>query len=225
MTLVLLAAILFGWFQSSHKDDQPLVSATNPAYLSCTAWTGKEWSKPTARSARTPVMQSPKGYRAYGQVSVQVSGEDCENTTRLFVATPTAKEFKVVYTSSEGGGNGIRLLGWSPDGDQLLAEVTFWTYESDVGYGYIPLIYDSSTNSAREMQAMDKALVRFFGSGCVFEDHVRGWRSGGQLLVRVSRSLTTEADEEDFCVKKPRLFAYDIQKDTLKSVPTINKPK
>ena len=64
MILVMLAAILFGSFQSSRKDNQPLVSATNPAYLSCTVWTGKGWSKPTARSARTPLKQSPKGYRA-----------------------------------------------------------------------------------------------------------------------------------------------------------------
>jgi len=48
MMLVTLAAILFGWLQSSPKGDQPLVSATNPAYLSCTVWTGREWSKPAA---------------------------------------------------------------------------------------------------------------------------------------------------------------------------------
>ena len=177
MNLVMLAAILFGWFQSSQKDDLPLASATNPAHLSCTVWTGKVWSKPKARSARTPVKQSPKGYRAYGEVSVTVHDEDCENTSALYVAAPGATEFKIAYTTSQGGGNGIRLLDWSPSGDRLLAEITFWTYESDVGFGYLPVIYDASTNSAREVLAMDKALVKLLGSDCGFEDHVRGWKS------------------------------------------------
>jgi hypothetical protein len=224
MTLVILAAILFSWLQSSQKDDQPLVSATNTAYLSCTVWTGKEWSKPTARSARTPVKQSPKGYRAYGEVSATVDGDDCDNTSSLYVAAPGAKEFKVVYTTSQGGGNGIHLLDWSPNGNQLLAEVTSWTYESDSGFGYLPLIYNSSSNSARELEAMDKTLTRFFGANCDFQDNVRGWRNDEQLLVRVSPPLTTEEDEEYFCVKRPRLFAYDLQKDTLQSISTKTKP-
>jgi|SRR5580692_2122840 hypothetical protein len=215
MMLVTLAAILFGWLQSSPKGDQPLVSATNPAYLSCTVWTGREWSKPAARSARTPVRQSPQGLRAYGEVTVKVSGEDCENTTTLYVARRGAKEFKIVYTRSESGGNGIRLLDWSPDGGQLLGEVTFWTYESDAGYGYIPVVYNASTDSAREVPAVDKALIRLFGSGCGFEDHVTGWRTERRLLVRVTRSLSTEGEEENFCVKEPQLFVYDLGKDRL----------
>lgn len=225
MTLVMLAAVMFGWFQSAQKDDQPLASGTNPAHLSCTVWTGKDWTKPKARTVRTQVKQSSLGYRAYGEVSVTVQDGDCDNTTALYVAAPGAKAYKVVYTTTEGGGNGIRLLDWSPRGDRLLGELTFWTYESDAGYGYIPVIYDASTSSAREVRAMDQALVRFFGSGCSFEDHVRGWRTDGQLLVRASRSLAPEEDEEDSCVKEPRFFVYDLQKDILKSVMARSKPK
>ncbi len=223
MGFVMFAELLFSWLQSPHKNDEPLVSATNPAYLSCTVWTGKEWSKPAPRSARTPVTQSPKGFRAYGEVSVHVNGADCENTTALFVAAPGANEFKAVYTTSESGGNGIRLLDWAPNGDRLLAEVTFWTYESDAGFGYIPVIYDASTNSAREVRAMDKALIRLFGTGCSFEDHVTGWRVDGQLLVRVTRSLSTEEDEESSCVKAPQLFVYDLQKDALQHLQSNRK--
>lgn len=218
MVFVWALAALLGSWQSTDKKDQPLVSATNPVYLSCTVWTGKDWSKPAARSARTPVRQSPKGYRAYGEVSVEVNGEDCENTTKLYIAKPNESEFKVVYTTSEDGGNGIRLVGWSPNGDRLLAEVTFWAYESDAGFGFIPLIYDSSSNSAKEVQAMDKTLMRLLGSGCSFEDHVRGWKTDERLLVRVSPSFGVDEDEDSSCVKEPRLFLYDLQRDTLQPI-------
>jgi hypothetical protein len=223
MILVMLTAILLGWLQSPRKDDGPLVSATNPTYLSCTVWTGKDWSKPAARSARTVVKQSSKGYRAYGEVSVTVHYEDCDNTTTLYVAAPGAKEFKVVYTTSQGGGNGIRLVDWSPSGERLLAEITFWTYESDVGFGYLPVIYNASTNSAREVQSMDKALVGLLGSDCGFEDHVRGWRTEEQLLVIVSPSLGVEQDEESSCVKQPRSLLYNLRNDTLQTIPAQNK--
>jgi hypothetical protein len=115
-----------------------------------------------------------------------VHGEVCENTTTLFVAAPASKEFKAVYTTSEGGGNGIRLLDWSPSGDRLLAEVTFWMYESDAGFGYIPVIYEVSTMSARELRAMDKALIRVLGSKCVFEEHVKSWRTDERFLEVIS---------------------------------------
>lgn len=224
MVFVWALAALLGSWQSADKKDQPLVSATNPVYLSCTVWTGKDWSKPTARSARTPVKQSSKGYRAYGEVSVEVSGEDCENTTKLYIAKPNENEFKVVYTTSEGGGNGIRLVSWSPSGEKLLAEVTSWAYESDAGFGFIPLIYDSSSNSAKEIQTMDKTLMRLLGSACSFEDHVRGWRTDERLLVRVSPSFGVDEDEDSSCVKEPRLFLYDLQKDALQPIQTQPKP-
>jgi hypothetical protein len=222
---LIVFALLLAWPQSADKKDQPLASATNPTYLSCTVWTDKEWSKPASRSARTPVKQSTKGFRAYGEVAVSVNGEDCENTTTLFVALPDSKEFKPVYTTSEGGGNGIRLLDWSPSGDRLLAEVTFWTYESDIGFGYIPVIYDASTNSAKELRSMDKALVQHLGSDCSFEDHVRGWKTDQRLLVRVSPDPSTEEDEDHSCVAQPRFFVYDIQRDTLQAVQSNPKPK
>jgi len=62
MFIALTLAMLFGWWQSADKKDQPLVSAMDPAYLSCTVWTGKEWTKPAARSARTPQLTSSKAF-------------------------------------------------------------------------------------------------------------------------------------------------------------------
>ena len=120
--VLLLNLLLYGTRQTS-KNNEPLVSATNPTYLSCTFWTGKTFSKLEARSARTAIVRSPKGFLAYGEVRVEVQGDDCENTTTLYVATGEGKEFKAVY-KKDGDGNGIRIIGWSPSGERVLAEIT-----------------------------------------------------------------------------------------------------
>ena len=40
--------LLFALHQSASKKDDPLVSDKDPLYLSCTVWTGKSWTAPTA---------------------------------------------------------------------------------------------------------------------------------------------------------------------------------
>ena len=217
---MILTALLLSLLQSSNKKDQPLDSATDTSFLSCTVWTGKEWTKPTARSARTPVLQSPKGLRAYGEVQVVIHDDDCENTTTLHVSRAPGEEFKIFYTksSSESDGNGIRLVGWSPDGTKLLAEVTSWKYETDSGFEYTPLIYDVSTNSAKEIPALEKSLLLYFGSNCEFEHSVRGWVTDQQIRVRISRTQESEEYEQHFCVDGPKLFVYYLQKDKLQSI-------
>jgi hypothetical protein len=134
ITLILLSVTLSLW-QGAETKSQPIISATNPAYLGCTTWTGHEWTTPAARSARTPILESPKGFRAYGEVRVVVKDGSCENTTKLYVASAAERSFRTVYSPSVSDGNGIRLVGWSPNGDKLLAEVTLWKYETDLGYG------------------------------------------------------------------------------------------
>ena len=156
MIVAIFLSVFFAGAPQAKKNDEPLVSATNPTYLSCTFWTGKAWSKPAARSARTPVARSPRGFLAYGEVKVEVQNDDCGNTTTLYVAAGEGKEFRNVY-KKDGGGNGIRTIGWSPDGDHLLAEVTLWTYESDTGFEYTPVIYDAATSTAQENLALEKA--------------------------------------------------------------------
>jgi len=228
MNALIVLVLLFAWPQSADSKDQPLVSASDPAHLSCTVWTGKSWTSPKARSARTPQKQSAKGFVAYAEVKVAANGAECENTTTLYVAAGPGEKFRSVYAKgpSESGGNGIRLVGWSPSGDQLLAEVTVWEYETDTGTGYIPVIYNASTNSTKELLVLGKALGRFFGADCEFEQSVRGWRNDQQIIVRVSRTPSSEEYEQHFCVDRPKLFAYDLQKDTLESIrPSPTKPK
>jgi hypothetical protein len=228
MNALVVLALLFAWPQSADKKDQPLVSATNPAYLACSVWTGKNWTAPTARSAKTPQKQSPKGFVAYADVKVAINGSECENTTTLYVASATGKKFRAVYVKkgSESDGNGIRLIGWSPNGDQLLAEVTVWAYETDTGYEYIPIIYSAIANSTKEILTLGKALDRFFGPDCEFEQSVRSWRNDRQIIVRVSRTPLSDEYEQHFCFDKPKLLAYDLQKDNLQSIEaTPSRPK
>src|ERR1700740_89202 len=129
MILSLALAVLLSWWQDG-KGSQPLVSASDPASLACSVWNRHGWSKPVSKSVRTPVLESPKGFRAYAKVDATFTGASCENTIKLYVSGAAGQRFKVVYTKgpSDSGGNGIHLVGWSPDGNKLLAQVNTWEY-------------------------------------------------------------------------------------------------
>jgi hypothetical protein len=208
--------LIFGLSQSSDKSTQPRISATDTAYLGCTAWTGKGWSDPATRSSRTRVINSPKGFRAYAEVKATVFDGSCENTTTLYVASEGGGTYKVAYTiaPSTSNGNGIRLIGWSPNGDRLLAELNLWEYETDGGFSHVGLLYDASTGVVKEVHP-DKALTRHFGPSCEFELSIESWRSDEQALIKVSKSPETESYVQHFCIKAPQKFAFDLQKETL----------
>lgn len=215
MITAILLSLALSWWQEAETKSQPIISATNPAYLGCTTWTGHEWTKPTARSARTPILESPKGFRAYGEVKVVVEDGSCDNTTKLYVASAGERSFRTVYSPSVSDGNGIRLVGWSPSGDKLLAEVTLWKYETDLGYGHLALVYDTVKGSAKEIRALDQALDRHFGTDCNFKLAIEGWKTDEQLLVKISPLLESEVDEPHDCVKEPQLIVFDLIKETV----------
>lgn len=163
-------------------------------------------------------MQSQKGMRAYAEVKVVIEGGSCENTTTLYIATGPAGTFKTVFTKT-GNGNGIRLIGWSPNGDKLLAEVNLWEYETDTGWDHVGLIYDASSDSAREIPALDEALSRHFGTDCEFEESIQAWKSDEQILVKVSKSPLDETYEQHFCVERPVTFLFNLRTKTLQGNP------
>jgi len=206
--------------QAAPQDKQPRGSATDTSYLSCTIWTGKEWTPSTSRSARTRMFESPEGYRAYGEVKVIVKDGSCENSSTLYVAQAAGKPFNIAYEeprSGQGDGNGIRLIGWSASGGKLLAEVTFWKYETDRGFSHLPLIYAVSTGTASEIRGLDKALKQHFGSDCEFEARVHGWEGDEQIAVKVSKPPEDKSYEQHFCVSEPTVLVYDIRKETVQS--------
>jgi hypothetical protein len=159
-------------------------------------------------------MQSPKGMRAYAEVKVLLEGGSCENTTTLHVATGPTGRFKTVFTKT-GDGNGIRLIGWSPSGDKLLAEVNLWEYETDLGWSHVGLIYDALSNSAKEIPELDEALSQHFGPDCEFERSIQAWKSNELILVKVSKSPLDESYEQHFCVERPITFLFNLQNETL----------
>ena len=220
MILTIALALLFGRWGSAQENNQPLVSATNPAYLGCSVWTIKGWTSPSTRSARTTLIRSVKGFRAYAEVKAVFKDDSCENITTLYVASSASQKFKVVYEKlpSETSGNGIRLVGWSPSGDKLLAQVNLWDHDSDSGYSRLALIYDTSTDSAQEIRPLDDALSHVFGTACEFDIKIAGWRTNQKILVKVSRTPPTDEYEQQFCVKQARMFVYDLQKGTLQAL-------
>lgn len=220
MITAIALSLLFGWRQAAHKSAQPRVSTTGTSYLSCTAWTGNGWTDPTPRSSRTPFLESPKGFRAYAEVKTIVNNGDCKNTTTLYVASGVGQTFRIVYTKtpSSSDGNGIRLIGWSPSGDKLLAEVNLWRYETDGGFDHLAYVYDASRGVAKELHP-DRALARHFGSSCEFELAVDDWKTDEQISIKVSKSPESETYVQHFCVNKPRKFLFDLQEETLGAEP------
>ena len=142
----------------------------------------------------------------------------CENTTELFVASPGEAAFRLVYskTPADSDGNGIRLIGWSPSGGKLLAEINLWRYETDGGYGRVQLIYDSSTKSATEIPSLYKTLARHFGENCEFDFAAESWKSDEQVMVKVTKALEDPSYDQHFCVQRPRLFVFNLASNTLR---------
>ena len=220
----MIPAIVFllalGWPQAAGKTAQPRISATDTAYLGCSAWTGEGWTSAVTRTSRTPVSASPGGYRAYAEVKAVASGDACENTTRLYVAPAGSSAYRIAYTISPAAreGNGIRLIGWSPGGNKLLAEVNLWEYETDGGFDHVILIYDAAGRSAKIIHP-DQAISRRFGLNCESELSIDAWKTDEQVLIGISRSSEDESYQQHFCVKAPQKFIFDLQKQTLQPDP------
>jgi hypothetical protein len=218
--VIFAIAVFFalGSWQPASESSQPRISATDTAYLGCSAWTGKNWTPLTSRIARTQITESSKGFRAYAEVKAIVHDDSCENTTIVYVTSADGKTFRPVYTvaPSKSEGNGIRLIGWSPSGDQLLAEINLWQYETDRGFGHIALLYDAAVGRAKEIEP-DKAVSRHFGSNCEYELSIESWRTDEQMIIKVSKSPEDESYEQRFCVNAPQKFLFDIQKQTLRA--------
>lgn len=222
-----IALILaLGWPQAAGKAAQPRISATGTAYLGCSAWTGEGWTPAITRTSRTPVNASPKGYHAYAEVKAVASADACENTTRLYVAPAGKNAYKIAYTISPAAreGNGIRLIGWSPSGDKLLAEVNLWEYETDGGFDHVILVYDAAGRSAKVIHP-DQAISRRFGANCESELSIDAWKTEEEVLIKVSKSPGDESYQQHFCVQESREFVFDLQKQTLQADPAARPQK
>ena len=82
----------------------------------------------SGHTVRGPLVSSSSGYRAYVTVTAEMRRLEgwptCVNTASLFVASPGAGSFSMVFQKEptpERSGNGLRLVDWwGPDGRCLI---------------------------------------------------------------------------------------------------------
>jgi hypothetical protein len=208
MVLVLLFAML-----SSLAGAQ---TANDLSFISC--WPENQDPKPILRSFVSPTSISETGWRAYASVTAEGENLSCHNATALYIAKPDsafAPVFRAVPKGTQDG-NGIRIVGWSPSGNKLLAEATDWAYGSDAGLNRTVLIYDA----ARGLRTVDidKSLNERFGRECLFDYTVVRWESESTILLSVL-PLHENLEERPPCVTRQTTFVYDIENGSMRSEP------
>src|SRR5437763_11883986 len=166
-------------------------------------------SNAVSRSFVSPTWTSKMGWRAYASVTAEGENLSCHNAATLYIAKPDsafAPVFRAVPKGTQDG-NGIRIVGWSPGGNKLLAEATDWAYGSDAGLNRTVLIYEA----ARGLRTVDidKGLNERFGRECLFDYTVTRWESESSILLRLLPSHET-LEERPPCVTRQTTFVYDI---------------
>jgi len=192
-------------------------TASNTASLSC--WEGKDRGNFQSRRAKTPTAKSSGGF-AYAEATAEATkdmgdAQFCKNKVQLFYSKDGG-DYKVVYEKAglEDQGVGIRVLGWSHTGNQLLIEVGVWGYDRDADVVKSALALDSATGQVRELPLAD-AFERVLGKDCEYDSSVVGWGSDDSVLVRVGKTPTTTRYQQTFCVDKPTVYAFNLQNGNL----------
>src|SRR5215475_1843740 len=153
----------------------PLACQTgNTAFLSC--WEGKDHSNFQSRRAKTPTAKSSGGW-AYAEAVAEATkdmgdAQFCKNKVQLFYSKD-GSDYKVVFEKAglEDQGVGIRVIGWSHTGNQLLIEVGVWGYDRDMDVVKSALALDSATGQVRELPLAD-AFEHVLGKDCEYDSSV-----------------------------------------------------
>ena len=189
----------------------------NTASLSC--WEGKDRSNFQSRKAKSPTAKASGGF-AYAEVVAEASkdmgdSQFCKNKVQLFYSKD-GNDYKVVYEKAglEDQGVGIRVLGWSHTGTQLLLEVAVWGYDRDIDVVKSALALDSATGEVKELPLSD-AFERVLGKDCEYDSSVVGWGSDDSVLIRVGKTPTTTRYNQTFCVDKPTVYAFNMRSRSL----------
>ena len=191
----------------------PLFSQTNTSSLSC--WETHHGGTFQTRQAKTPVVQSRAG-SAYAEVTAEASTDSgqaqfCKNKVRFFYSK-SGSDYKVVYEKAglDDQGVGVRVLGWSRNGLQLLMELSVWGYDNDHDVVKSAMVFDSGSLQANELPLGD-AFERVFGKDCEFDSSVVGWQGDDNVLIRVSKTSATTRYQQTFCVEKPTLYSFNLR--------------
>jgi len=209
--------------QSTSKDTK---------YVSC--WDKKQ-SLTGSHLVRSPILTSSDGrHRAYVEVEATAyepqdkhaySGPLCANTSRLYVAGPEDKTFRLVYLQSPTRwelGNSLKLVDWAPGGTQLLVELTTWQYESEGDFTeFILFSPDFGVITKADLPGI---LSGRFGKDCGSENSAIGFTLEENVVLAVSPLEDSYENEgATSCVKQKTLLALDMEhglKDTAKVLPS-----
>ena len=189
----------------------------NTASLTC--WEGKDRSNFQSRKAKSPTAKASGGF-AYAEAVAEASkdmgdAQFCKNKVQLFYSKD-GNDYKVVYEKSglEDQGVGIRVLGWSHTGTQLLLEVAVWGYDRDMDLVKSALALDSATGEVKELPLSD-AFERVLGKDCEYDSSVVGWGNDDSVLIRVGKTPPTTRYNQTFCVDKPTVYAFNMRSRSL----------
>ena len=205
--------------------------------LSC--WAGAHFEDFRSRQAISSTLQSRDGrFSAYIKVeAIAHPAKDrksppCENHTSLFLVRDS-KDPELIFPAngvrvtafgdSRDWLEGMRLVDWSADDRLLLVDAISWTYESDSGSQYNPLIYDVSSGLFQQ-PPIQSALKKYFKNECDFEIRSEGFSPGNGLVIRLKPALPDPNDpDEASCVKHPGLFLYNGTDNSIHQLPTSYK--
>src|SRR5690242_18872376 len=132
-------------------------SSENTSSLSC--WDSHHGGTFQTRHAKTPIMKSSGG-SAYAEVTAEASNSGeaqfCKNTVQVFFAKD-GTNYKVAYEKAglDDEGVGIRVLGWSKNGKNLLMETSVWGYDVDRDVSKSALLLDADSGDVKELPLAD----------------------------------------------------------------------
>ena len=180
--------------------------------------------------SRTAVLMSPDGrYRAYAESEAVASqatnagSSGCQNTSRLFVASPKSKNFRpvlVIKPLPERHGNDIELVDWSPAGHHLLLAQGWWEWGSDVG-GIVVRTYDADSENLSSEFLVDEAFSKYVGKNCAGVFHPVGFSSSGKVVVTAAPFFDVGEDKpvEDSCVQQEGFWLIDTEISAASQLP------
>ena len=205
-----LFLVLCSWLLvpvAMHSQNRPASS------VSC--WEGRARTSFQSRREKTPVMKSSGGF-AYAEVSAEAStisdsGQLCKNKAQLFYSK-SGSDYQLIYEKDglEDQGVGMRVIGWSHSGRQLLVELTVWGYDSEADPTKSALVFDSTAAQVKDLPLGD-AFERVLGRDCEFDSTLVGWGSNDNVLIRVSKTPLTSRYEQTFCVERPTLYSFNMK--------------
>jgi len=111
-------------------------------------------------------------------------------------------------------------VDWSANSRLLLVDAVSWTYESDSGSQYNPLIYDISSGLFQQ-PPIYSALKKYFKSECDFEIRSQGFSPDNGLVFILKPALPDpNAPHETPCVKHSELFLYNPIDKSIHQLPS-----